>query len=48
MLLEGNHTVVRVIRGEQVVDVEVDVIATAGRSTAVTSADLREGDTIES
>ena len=48
VLLEGNHTVVRVLRGDEVVDVEVAVIATAGRSTAVSSADLNEGDTIES
>jgi len=48
VLLEGNRTVVRVLRGEAAVDVEVTVIATAGRSTAVASADLHEGDTIES
>ena len=48
VLLEGDHTVVRVLRGDEVVDVEVTVIATSGRQTAVSSADLAEGDTIES
>lgn len=48
VLLEGNRTVVRAIRGDEVVDVEVTIIATAGRSTAVSSTELREGDTIES
>jgi hypothetical protein len=47
VLLEGNRTVVRVVRGGVVTDVEVAVIATAGRSTAVSSSDLKEGDTVE-
>jgi peptidoglycan hydrolase-like protein with peptidoglycan-binding domain len=47
VLLEGNRTVVRVVRAGGVSDVEVTVIATAGRSTAISSADLNEGDTIE-
>lgn len=47
VLLEGNRTVVRVVRAGVVSDVEVVVIATAGRSTAVSSADLKEGDTVE-
>ncbi len=47
VLLEGNRTVVRVVRAGVVSDVEVAVIATAGRSTAVSSTDLKEGDTIE-
>lgn len=47
VLLEGNRTVVRVVRAGVVTDVEVTVIATAGRSTAISSADLKEGDTIE-
>lgn len=48
VLLEGNHTVVRVQREGALVDIEVTVIATAGRSTAVASDDLLEGDIIES
>jgi peptidoglycan hydrolase-like protein with peptidoglycan-binding domain len=48
VLLESNRTVVRVVRGEDVVDVEVTVIATAGRVTAVESDELAEGDMMES
>ncbi len=44
VLLESNRTVVRVLRGDEVVDVEVTVIATAGRVTAVESDALAEGD----
>jgi hypothetical protein len=47
VLLEGNRTVVRVVRAGVVSDVEVTVIATAGRSTAISSSDLKVGDTIE-
>ena len=47
VLLEGNRTVVRVVHTGVATDVEVTVIATAGRSTAISSADLKEGDTIE-
>jgi peptidoglycan hydrolase-like protein with peptidoglycan-binding domain len=48
VLLESNRTVVRVLRGDEVVDVEVTVIATAGRVTAVESDELAEGDMMES